>query len=47
MFPVPEGTVPFWEAFCEEVSKFEEAAKHLSQEELFLLVDEAGTSKQQ
>ncbi|XP_055550773.1 hepatoma-derived growth factor-related protein 2-like [Wyeomyia smithii] len=41
MFPVPEGTVPFWEAFCEEVSKFEEAAKHLSQEELFLLVDEA------
>lgn len=41
MFPVPEETVPFWEAFNEEVSKFEQATKHLSQEELFLLVDEA------
>ncbi|XP_055638325.1 hepatoma-derived growth factor-related protein 2-like [Toxorhynchites rutilus septentrionalis] len=41
MFPVPDGTVPFWEAFCEDVNKFEQATKHLSQEELFLLVDEA------
>lgn len=41
MFPVPENSVPFWEAFCEEVSKFEQRTKHLSQEELFLLVDEA------
>lgn len=41
MFPVPEGTVPFWEAFSDEVNKFEHATKNLSQEELFLLVDEA------
>lgn len=41
MFAVPEGTVPFWEAFGEEVTKFQQRTKHLSQEELFLLVDEA------
>ncbi|XP_065093188.1 PC4 and SFRS1-interacting protein-like [Ochlerotatus camptorhynchus] len=41
MFPVPEGAVMFWEIFCEELSKFEQATKNLSQEELFLLVDEA------
>lgn len=41
MFPVPEGVVMFWEIFCEELSKFEQATKNLSQEELFLLVDEA------
>ncbi|XP_055600211.1 PC4 and SFRS1-interacting protein-like isoform X2 [Uranotaenia lowii] len=41
MFPVPDSSVPFWEAFGEEVKRFEEATKHLSQEELFLLVDEA------
>lgn len=41
MFPVPEGAVTFWEIFCEELSKFEQATKNLSQEELFLLVDEA------
>lgn len=41
MFSVPEGTVPFWEAFGEEVNKFQQRTKHLSQEELFLLVDEA------
>lgn len=40
MFSVPEGTVPFWEAFGEEVNKFQQRTKHLSQEELFLLVDE-------
>ncbi|XP_058819902.1 hepatoma-derived growth factor-related protein 2-like [Topomyia yanbarensis] len=40
MFPVPDGSVPFWEAFCEEVAKFAHATKNLSQEELFLLVDE-------
>ncbi|XP_058445832.1 hepatoma-derived growth factor-related protein 2-like [Malaya genurostris] len=40
MFPVPDGSIPFWEAFCEEVTKFAQATKHLSQEELFLLVDE-------
>lgn len=42
MFSVPEGTVPFWEAFGEEVNKFQQRTKHLSQEELFLLVDEGG-----
>lgn len=41
MFPVPEGAVMFWEIFCEELSKFEQATKNLSQEDLFLLVDEA------
>ncbi|XP_029715001.2 lens epithelium-derived growth factor [Aedes albopictus] len=40
MFPVSEGATPFWEIFCEELSKFEQSTKHLSQEELFLLVDE-------
>lgn len=40
MFPASEAS-PFWEIFCEELSKFEQATKHLSQEELFLLVDEA------
>lgn len=45
MFPIPDGTVPFWEAFNEEVNKFELATKHLSQEELFLLVDEADIIK--
>lgn len=42
MFPESEGVAsPFWEIFCEELSKFEQATKNLSQEELFLLVDEA------
>lgn len=41
MFPVSEGAVTFWEIFCEDLSKFEQATKNLSQEELFLLVDEA------
>lgn len=41
MFPVSEGAITFWEIFCEELSKFEQATKNLSQEELFLLVDEA------
>lgn len=41
MFPAPEGVVSFWDIFCEELSKFEQATKNLSQEELFLLVDEA------
>lgn len=41
MFPAPEGAITFWEIFCEELSKFEQATKNLSQEELFLLVDEA------
>lgn len=41
MFPAPEGAVTFWEIFCEELSKFEQATKNLSQEDLFLLVDEA------
>lgn len=41
MFPVSEGNVTFWEIFCEDLSKFEQATKNLSQEELFLLVDEA------
>uniref|UniRef100_A0A182NTN5 PWWP domain-containing protein n=1 Tax=Anopheles dirus TaxID=7168 RepID=A0A182NTN5_9DIPT len=36
-----ENSVPFWEAFREEVTKFEEATKHLTQEELYLLIDEA------
>lgn len=40
MFPVSEGANSFWEIFCEELSKFEQFTKHLSQEELFLLVDE-------
>lgn len=41
LFPVSEGVITFWEIFCEELSKFEQATKNLSQEELFLLVDEA------
>lgn len=41
MFPVSEGATSFWEIFCEELSKFEQSTKHLSQEDLFLLVDEA------
>lgn len=45
MFPVPEGAVTFWEIFAEELTKFEQATKNLSQEELFLLVDEAGDLK--
>lgn len=39
MFPVSEGATSFWEKFYEELSKFEQATKNLSQEELFLLVD--------
>lgn len=46
MFPVPEGSVTFSEIFCEELSKFEQATKHLSQEELYLLVDEADIKKE-
>lgn len=42
MFPAQEGAVTFWEIFCEELSKFEQATKNLSQEDLFLLVDESG-----
>lgn len=41
MFPVSEGASSFWEIFCEELSKFEQVTRNLSQEELFLLVDEA------
>lgn len=41
MFPVSEGGASFWEIFCEEISKFEHVTRNLSQEELFLLVDEA------
>ncbi|XP_035916019.1 hepatoma-derived growth factor-related protein 2-like isoform X4 [Anopheles stephensi] len=31
---------PFWDWFVQEVTKFEQATQHLSQEELYLLVDE-------
>lgn len=34
--------MPFWEWFRQEVTKFEEAAKNLTTEELFMLVDEKG-----
>uniref|UniRef100_A0A182P4S7 PWWP domain-containing protein n=1 Tax=Anopheles epiroticus TaxID=199890 RepID=A0A182P4S7_9DIPT len=37
--------MPFWEWFRQEVSKFEEATKHLSHEELYLLVDEKDLNK--
>lgn len=41
MFPTPDSNVPFWDWFRDEVAKFEQATKHLTQEELYLLVDEA------
>lgn len=41
MFPVPEENVHAYEVFREECFKFKEATKHLSEEEFFILVDEA------
>uniref|UniRef100_A0A182W7D8 PWWP domain-containing protein n=1 Tax=Anopheles minimus TaxID=112268 RepID=A0A182W7D8_9DIPT len=44
-----ESEVPFWDWFVQEVNKFEQATQHLSQEELYLLVDEKeleGNNKQ-
>ncbi|XP_041775276.1 hepatoma-derived growth factor-related protein 2-like isoform X1 [Anopheles merus] len=35
-----DSRMPFWEWFRQEVTKFEEAAKNLTTEELFMLVDE-------
>uniref|UniRef100_A0A182QDH3 PWWP domain-containing protein n=1 Tax=Anopheles farauti TaxID=69004 RepID=A0A182QDH3_9DIPT len=42
---ISDSSVPFWEAFRDEVTKFEEATKHLSPEELYLLIDEADVMK--
>lgn len=41
MFPVPDENVHAYEVFREECFKFKEATKHLSEEEFFILVDEA------
>uniref|UniRef100_A0A182MX07 PWWP domain-containing protein n=1 Tax=Anopheles culicifacies TaxID=139723 RepID=A0A182MX07_9DIPT len=44
-----ESEMPFWDWFVQEVTKFEQATQHLSQEELYLLVDEKeleGNNKQ-
>ncbi|XP_049287900.1 hepatoma-derived growth factor-related protein 2-like [Anopheles funestus] len=35
-----ECEMPFWDWFVQEVNKFEQATQHLTQEELYLLVDE-------
>lgn len=42
MFPEVDDQVSFWQAFQEIVTKFDLATQHLSPEELYLLVDEAG-----
>lgn len=42
---ISDTGVPFWEAFRVEVTKFEEATKHLSPEELYLLIDETDVNK--
>uniref|UniRef100_A0A2M4A857 Putative transcription coactivator n=1 Tax=Anopheles triannulatus TaxID=58253 RepID=A0A2M4A857_9DIPT len=46
MFPELDKDVPFWPAFEELVAKFGQATKHLSPEELYLLVDEAEIAAQ-